>query len=334
MKRYVVTSSKNEGVATVLTFRPAYPAARMEFRAGQYVALGFKRFGRRTPMRCFSLTNAPNAAGELQIAFRRQGKFTDALAALKANDELFVAGPFGSFCVPSNQEYPLVYLAAGIGITPFISLIRAQALKGPHVPTVLFYSCRSLDDVAFASELMQLARENSWLTVRFLASQVPGTFRPHPMVVPGRLTPEVLTEFSPEDADYYICGPRGYNDTALRMLEDDGIAPEQINIEAFGQGSKLGVAGFAVQKLVYSLVAVALLIGFAGVFALDSVKAREKLAANTTTTQPTTTTSSSNGSTATTNSSSSTDSTATTNQGTPAQQTQTYYYRQPMSSVS
>ena len=251
--------------------RPATPRGRMEFRAGQYVAVGFRRFGRRSPMRCFSLTNAPNASGELQISFREQGDFTAALASLQSGAELFVGGPYGSFCVPASQNHPLVYLAAGIGITPFISLLRAQIQNGLQVPVTLLYSCRTLDDIPFAAELLQMAKECPWLTVRFLVDQVPGTFQSHPAILPGKLTPELLAQFCDDSADYYICGPSGYNKRTTEMLALQGVLSMQINTEAFGQGSRLQIAGFAVQKLVYSLTAALLMVGIGGVFALDNL---------------------------------------------------------------
>lgn len=265
----------------ILTMRPANARARFEFQAGQYAAIGFRRFGRRSPMRCFSLINAPNAAGELQIAFREQGDYTRALAGVQAGDELYVGGPYGSFTVPAGQRQPLVYLAAGIGITPFMSLLRAQIRSGSQVPVTLLYSVRILDDVPFASELLQMTKDCPWLTLRFLVER---TFSPHPNVIPGRLTSEVVAEFCDQNADYYVCGPPGYNKQAVELLHEHGIISSQINTEAFGQGSRLQIAGFAAQNLVYSLTAAALMATVGGVFLLSNL--RHKTQAATTTTKP------------------------------------------------
>lgn len=338
MKRYRLISNQRENDVTVLTMRPKTPSARMEFRAGQYVAIGFKRRGRRSPMRCFSLTNAPNSAGELQIAFRQQGDFTHALAELERDEELFISGPFGSFYVPAGQEYPLVYLAAGIGITPFLSMLRAQAQRVNKIPTTLLYSCRSLNDIPFAEDLIQLARENPWFTLRFLVNQLPGSFRPHPLVLAERLTPEVLRQFGHEDADYYICGPTGYTKHACRMLEKDGIMDDQINCEAFGQGAKLGADGFALHKTVYSMVAVALVVGFGGVFSMDAVRAHAR-AAHTAALSPVQSAplSSSQAPSSNDSGSSYSYSAPATNSApapTPAPVSQNNYYQPPVSSVS
>lgn len=229
-------------------------------------------------MRCFSLTNTPNASGELQVAFREQGDFTAALAGLPVGAELFVGGPYGSFCVPAGRNQPLVYLAAGIGITPFMSLLRTQIRNGSQRPVMLLYSSRTLNDIPFAAELLQMAKDCTWLTVRFLVDQVPGTFQPHSAIIPGKVTPELLTQFCDESADYYVCGPAGYNKRMAEMLAMQGVLSMQVHTEAFGQGSKLHVAGFAVQKLVYSLTAVALMIGMGGVFTLDNLKHKSHVA--------------------------------------------------------
>lgn len=271
MKQYQLTAREQQGRMVILTMRPSAPRGRIEFRAGQYVAVGFRRFGRRSPMRCFSLVNTPNASGELQIAFREQGDFTAALSGLRPGAELFVGGPYGSFSVPAGQDRPLVYLAAGIGITPFMSLLRDQVRRGSQVPVTLLYSSRTLNDTPFAAELLQMAKDYPWLTVRFLVGQVPGTFRPHPAVISGKLNQEVIAEFCDDSADYYVCGSSGYNKRTAEILAEHGVLSMQINTEAFGQGSKLRVAGFAVQKLVYSLTAALLMVGIGGVFTLDNL---------------------------------------------------------------
>lgn len=333
MKRYRLISTSHQDGVTVLSLRPKTPAARLEFRAGQYIAVGFRRRGRRSPMRCFSIINVPNPGGELQIAFRRQGDFTHALAALGEQEDVFVAGPFGSFSIPPGQEYPLVYLASGIGITPFLSLLRTQAHRGYQLPTTLLYSCRSLNDIPFAEELMQLSRDNPWFTVRFLVTQLPGSFRPHPQVIGTRLTAEILKQYCHVDADYYICGSPGYAKHAYQLLESDEIMPEQIHSEAFGQGMKLGTEGLALQKMVFSLAAAALVVGVGGVFSLDAVRARGRAVPAATAVSPAPSQNASSGS-GSSSSSSPSYSYAPSTAPTPAPVSQNNYYQPPVSSVS
>ena len=334
MKQYIITSTSQTGSTTVVALKPSRPSDRLEFRAGQYVAIGFKRSGRKTPMRCFSVTNEPNAAGELQLAFRAEGNFTTALSELVAGDAVAVTGPFGQFFPPTTQQYPLVYLAAGIGITPFMSLLRDQAIRGPQVPTTLLYSSHSLDDRLFASELLRLQTANPWLTVRFLVSELPANFQGHPLVEVGRLNADVLERYFSPDADYYVCGPPGYNSSTYSLLAAHGIYDKQYHSEAFAQGSKLGVAGFAVQKLAYSLVAVALVMGIGGTYALDALKAKQKTVSAQTTASNSTPATATTSNTATNSTDSTSQSTATSTATTPSTTPQNNSYSQPVSRMS
>ncbi|MGC7308809.1 hypothetical protein RBA17_22580, partial [Mycobacteroides abscessus subsp. massiliense] len=73
-----------------------------------------------------------------------------------------IAAPAGAFTVPhADNSSPLVFVAIGVGITPFISALRTaayctQAPRRPHI--TLLYSSRTFADMAYASELVQIGR--------------------------------------------------------------------------------------------------------------------------------------------------------------------------------
>lgn len=242
----------------------------MAYSAGQYVGLSFRRGLRRTPMRCFSITTAPSDTGELGIAFRNRGAYTAALSELTPGSQIEIAGPFGDFTVPRDENRPLMFLAGGIGITPFVSLLRDLVTRRNAPPVTLLYSVNSLQDVPFAPELMDLAKRNSNFTIRFLTSEVPADRQGHPLVIQGRLSDEIIKQYVTTDTLYYICGPGGYASAAHATLENLGVYEWAIHNEAFSQSSKMTVAGFAVQKLVYGLLGVAILIG-AGLFSVKGL---------------------------------------------------------------
>lgn len=94
------------------------------FVPGQYAALTFTRFGRRVPVRCFSIASSAHTPGTIQFGIKIKGKFTQALSTLKVGDTVDVAGPYGSFTLAGKPDKPTLLLAGGIGITPFMSMIR------------------------------------------------------------------------------------------------------------------------------------------------------------------------------------------------------------------
>ena len=234
MKRYTVTDKHRTGTnTTVLRLQPSDDSRGINYRAGQYVGISFRRGARRTPMRCFSVTTAPSDSGELGLAFRNGGAFTAALSELEPGSRVDIAGPFGEFIVSRDETRPLLFLAGGIGITPFLSILRDLDGRRNAQSVTLLYSTNSLQDVPFARELMDLAKRNANYTIRFLTASVPSDKQGHPLIIQSRLSDEVILEYATTDTQYYICGPQGYAIAANETLESLGVEEWAIHNEAF-----------------------------------------------------------------------------------------------------
>jgi ferredoxin-NADP reductase len=112
-------------------------------------------------VRTFSIASAPHEE-MLMIATRLRGSaFKRVLQMMPLHSEVRVEGPFGDFHLHTNSARPAVFLAGGIGVTPFRSMIvRAAKEVLPH-RIVLFYSNRRPEDAPFLDELLQLQKENA-----------------------------------------------------------------------------------------------------------------------------------------------------------------------------
>lgn len=108
----------------------------------------------------FSLVSAPFQS-TLTIATRlRDSAFKRALQALPIDSPAGLEGPFGSLTLHSNRERPAVFIAGGIGITPFMSILRQAARDELPQRLILLYSNRRPEDAAFLAELQELERCN------------------------------------------------------------------------------------------------------------------------------------------------------------------------------
>jgi ferredoxin-NADP reductase len=108
----------------------------------------------------FSIVSAP-FQDELVVATRmRDSAFKRALKSLPVGSPAKLEGPFGSLTLQKDRARPAVFIAGGIGITPFMSILR-QAAKG-QLPQrlLLLYSNRRPEDAAFLAELQQLEQQN------------------------------------------------------------------------------------------------------------------------------------------------------------------------------
>ncbi|CVI63607.1 molybdopterin-dependent oxidoreductase (plasmid) [Agrobacterium leguminum] len=145
-------------------FEPVDGQALSGFLPGQHVAI---RVGENE--RCYSLTG-PGCEYPLSysIAVRRipdgsvSGQVT---SVLKEGDIVTLKPPGGNFIVPVTNEFPLVLIAAGIGITPFMSLIESLTGKPGEPEVTLYYACRDVQSRAFHERLQYHARRLRNLTI-------------------------------------------------------------------------------------------------------------------------------------------------------------------------
>jgi predicted ferric reductase len=142
--------------------------ARLEFRAGQFVFLAFGGFGgwERHP---FSVSGAP-AAHRLEVTIKAVGDYThDLYGKLRPGVPAKIAGPFGTF------DYRLgghdqVWIAGGIGITPFLSCVRA--LDDDFDRTVeLCYAVARAGDALYLDELTTAAARHPSLTIHVVDTE-------------------------------------------------------------------------------------------------------------------------------------------------------------------
>ena len=108
----------------------------------------------------FSIASAP-FEDELAVATRmRESAYKRMLGALPAGAVLRLEGPFGSFTLHNDRSRAAVLVAGGIGITPFMSMLRQAAKDRLPQDLTLLYSNRRPEDAAFLAELLDLERQN------------------------------------------------------------------------------------------------------------------------------------------------------------------------------
>jgi glycine betaine catabolism B len=139
-----------------LTFRTERPLA---FAAGQYLELEVPhaRPDARGTRREFSIVSAPEDLPTLRIAFRDgrgpQSSFKKALADVAPGGALPVTGVWGDFVLPRDRAAKILLVAAGIGVTPFVSQLRHLAAAGDRRDIVLVYAASEASELAFRDDL-------------------------------------------------------------------------------------------------------------------------------------------------------------------------------------
>ena len=187
---------------TEFSFQPERP---LRFTPGQYIELNLPHGksdhkGRR---RVFSLTSPPGSA-ELTIGVGTAGPLStakQALLDLEAGDELTATTVGGDFVLPRNPGAPVLLIAAGIGITPYLAQLSGGSAGDRDV--VLLYLARTAGELAYAEELERAG-------VRIIARLSDGSSPPAFMQDAGaaRIDGAALKELVPDIAgrDVYVSG--------------------------------------------------------------------------------------------------------------------------------
>jgi ferredoxin-NADP reductase len=210
---------------------PERPAPR--FRPGQFLHLAIDPFdpSQHWPeSRVFSIASSPDERQRLRVTVSAVGKFTKRMMVLKQGDEVWVKLPYGDFVVQAENAGPVILIAGGTGITPFVSF-----LAGPPVPVPVrvLYGARRSDLLIYRSILDQATK----LTPTF-AWQAYVEENPAPGERSGRLSVEAALQTAQDVGDasaatYYISGPPVMLASFRKGLADAGVAPGNIRTDAW-----------------------------------------------------------------------------------------------------
>jgi benzoate/toluate 1,2-dioxygenase reductase subunit len=212
-------------------------AGPVAFLAGQYVNLRLPGTGEH---RSYSFASAP---GDDRLAFLvrdiPEGRMSGFLRAAAPGDAVEFTGPSGSFYL-RDVTRPLLFLAGGTGLAPFLSMLRRIAATGTNGrPVHLVYGVTRDDDLVEVATLEALAGEIPGFT---FATVVADPASAHPRK--GYVTDHLATgQLNAGEIDVYLCGPPPMVDAVRGWLAAEGVTPAAFHTEKFA------VSGAAALKL-------------------------------------------------------------------------------------
>ncbi|WP_061960459.1 ferredoxin reductase family protein [Demequina flava] len=196
---------------------------RLKAQPGQFFLWRFLSPELRTQQHPYSLSAAPG--DRLRITVKPSGFGSTAVKNLTPGTRVMVEGPLGIFTHQSRTRSALVLVAAGIGVTPVRSMLE-ECEPGDDVTVIV--RARSRDEAPLLDEIEDLATARGATVHLLLGSrgQTWGT-RENPASISDLVA-------SPQDADVYICGPRGWAQVVAADALAAGVAPAAIHREEFG----------------------------------------------------------------------------------------------------
>jgi ferredoxin-NADP reductase len=185
-------------------------------------------------MRTFSIASAPHEEALIFATRMRDTAFKRVLRTLPIGTALQLEGPFGMMTLGKGESPPAVFLAGGIGITPFRSMILEAAQRKWARPLWLFYSNRRPEDAPFLGELAEMQKANP--NYNLIATMTdPEKSRQTWHGATGYINIAMLVKYLGEltSAIYYTAGPPAMVGAMLEMLGKGGVKMSQIQSEEF-----------------------------------------------------------------------------------------------------
>jgi ferredoxin-NADP reductase len=219
-----------KGTLLVLFAVDGYP----EYRPGNYFWVELPARGHddeKGLRRHISLVTSPTEQGVVGLATRlRDTAFKQTLAELRVGDEVDVEEPKGSFVLPEDTDADYVFVAGGIGITVFRSMLRYIADTGAPYRVTLVYSNRDRASTAFLGELEELASRIDGMRIVLTMTDDPeweGDTR--------RLTADVLDELvgGLEGKTLLIAGPPAMVEDVSGSLLEAGVPEDRVLSNTF-----------------------------------------------------------------------------------------------------
>jgi predicted ferric reductase len=202
------------------------------FRAGQFAYFRFHTMGLPKSEHPFTISSAPGN-DELSITVKALGDYTKKMLMINPGDIVSADGPYGVFTPPYSQK-PLLFLAGGIGITPFTSIVGHYNRNFPERNVKLVWAVLKPED-AFATEFFRESeKRNPSFTYTLLVN---AGINPYTGITDPLINRTMMEQYiSPEDrsaVQIYLCGPEPFKAALFRIFDEMNIPKNNIFLEKF-----------------------------------------------------------------------------------------------------
>jgi len=222
-------------VTEVISFVFDLGGQLFEYQPGQYIfyeldALDFP--DERGNRRHFTISSSPTEKGILMFTTRMRGSgFKETLRHAPLGYEINIGTPLGHFVMPEGETRRHVFIAGGIGITPYRSMLRYTVDTKKPINVVLLYFSHSSADIVFGQELEEIARQMATFSlVHVLSDPEPGWKGEK-----GRLNEALVRKWVPdlEQRLFWISGPPPMVTAYKELVKQTGVGDEAIRTDSF-----------------------------------------------------------------------------------------------------
>ncbi|WP_438391930.1 2Fe-2S iron-sulfur cluster-binding protein [Caballeronia sp. DA-9] len=207
----------------------------VRFEPGQFLTVSASVNG-QTLERCYTISSPPTRPFVVSITVKRvpDGVFSNWIHdTIRPGKALRAYGPSGSFTSTASSAPKLLYLSAGSGITPLMSMSRASFDLGSEIDIAFVHSARTPADIVFRDELLRLSQLLPKFKIFFVCEGVDDAGSWEGGI--GRLSLEMLSDRVPDykDREAFTCGPAPYMHSVREILRVGSHDPTKYHQESF-----------------------------------------------------------------------------------------------------
>lgn len=193
---------------------------KLDYLPGQFAFVKLDQKGVLGEIHPFSISSNP-AAQNLRFSIKQLGDYTGLLSDVKAGQSVKVDGPYGTFSNKVVNNNDQVWVAGGIGVTPFLAM--AANLDDSQKVT-MFYSVKTANEAVYKQDLQEIAKQKTNFRLIVIESDKD-----------GMLTSEIILSKSKTTSEttYMICGPGAMMKALRSQLRTGGVANKNIHTEEF-----------------------------------------------------------------------------------------------------
>ncbi|WP_414623173.1 FAD-binding oxidoreductase [Calothrix sp. CCY 0018] len=225
----------------VKTFRfITSPPTTFNYKPGQFVTLELEINGKLVK-RSYSISSTPSRPQNLEITVKRvpsglvsnwlHDKFT-------LGDQIKISPPTGNFTIPDNLNRKFMFISAGSGITPMMSMSRWLCDTIPNADITFVHSAKTLKDIVFRQELELMASRNAYFQLAVTLTS--SGYNPTWLGYTGRLNEATIKAIANDlqERIVYVCGPDSFRESVKAILGELDFPMQNYHEESFGYSKK------------------------------------------------------------------------------------------------
>jgi len=229
-----ITDKKEIAKGTLLVEFELY-GAKAYFKPGQFcfvTLISPSYTDDKGNQRIFSIVNSPNEKDVIMIATRITGSaFKRSLAELSSGAEVEISDAMGEFTLPEDKSKPVVFITGGIGITPFISMLRYVNEEKLGYNITMLYSNRDKESTAFFDELKNLSQELKKSFKLVMTMTDDKQWEGEKQRIDAQFIKKYVKDI--DNSIFMMAGPPGMVEAVQEVLKDIGVKEQNIRIDSF-----------------------------------------------------------------------------------------------------